>query len=115
MLVRRGVLAAVAAGLVVLATGAASPSAAPTGLVAAFGFNEGSGSSVADSSGTGNNGSVVNATWAAGGKFGSALSFSASRSSYVNVPSSASLQLTALTVEAWVNPSSLSGSWRTVV
>ena len=32
-------------------------------LVAAYAFNEGSGTTVADASGTGNNGTILNATW----------------------------------------------------
>jgi glucose/arabinose dehydrogenase len=83
--------------------------------VAAYAFNEGSGTTVADTSGNGNGGAISGATWTSAGKFGAALSFNTSRSSYVSVPAAASLQLTALTVEAWVNPSALSGSWRTVV
>ena len=38
----------------------------PTGLVAAYGFDEGSGTTVADRSGNGNNGTLANATWASG-------------------------------------------------
>ena len=49
----------------------------------------------ATASGINNNGSVVGATWSATGKFGKALSFSATRQSYVSVPDSASLHLTA--------------------
>ena len=45
------------------------------GLVAAYGFDAGSGSSAADSSGKGNVGSVSGAAWSAAGRFGSALSF----------------------------------------
>ena len=49
------------------------------------------------------------------GKNGRALSFNGS-SSMVTVPDSASLDLsTALTIEAWVKPSTVNGSWRTVV
>ena len=49
--------------------------AASAGLVAAYGFNAGSGSSVADSSAAGNTGSLSGATWNAAGRYGSALSF----------------------------------------
>ena len=35
----------------------------PSGLVAAYGFDEGSGSTVTDASGNGNNGTITNATW----------------------------------------------------
>ena len=52
-------------------------SAAPSGLVAAYGFDEGSGTSTADRSGNANTGTVSNTTWAGAtaGKFGNALSF----------------------------------------
>ncbi|HEX6761239.1 MAG TPA: LamG-like jellyroll fold domain-containing protein [Gaiellaceae bacterium] len=90
----------------------ASP--ASTGLVAAFGFDEGSGSSVADASGSGNTGTVQNGTWAAG-KFGKALQFNGSNTR-VNVPDSASLHLTTgMTLEAWVDPSTVNGAWRDVI
>jgi hypothetical protein len=85
-----------------------------SGLVAAYGFDEGIGTTTADQSGTGNTGTLSGATWNANGKFGKALSFNGSNN-FVSVPDSAPLDLTnALTVEAWVNPSSL-GSWNTVV
>jgi hypothetical protein len=87
---------------------------ASPGLVASFGFNEGSGATVLDSSGKSNNGTIANATWTAAGKFGSALSFNGA-SSWVTVPDATSLDLTnGLTLEAWVRPSTLSG-WRTAL
>jgi len=86
----------------------------PTGLVAAYGFDEGSGTSTADQSGNGNTGSLSNTLWSAGGKFGGALSFNGSNAR-VNVADSASLHLTTgMTLEAWVKPTSLS-NWSTVV
>jgi glucose/arabinose dehydrogenase len=111
---RRGGLALLATIALSLFAGAGVP-AASTGLVAAFSFNEGAGALAGDASGLNNNGSVVGATWSAAGKFGKALSFSSTRQSYVSVNDAASLHLTALTLEAWVSPSSLSGSWRTVI
>src|SRR5690348_15683757 len=48
---------------------------AQAGLVAAYGFNEGSGTSVNDISGNGNTGTITGATWSGSGKFGGALSF----------------------------------------
>ena len=51
------------------------PTSAPTGLVAAYGFDEGTGTTTADSSGNGNTGTLTNATWTTAGKFGKALSF----------------------------------------
>src|SRR5262249_34292311 len=78
------------------------------GLVAAYGFNDGSGTTLTDSSGKGNNGTIAIATWATG-MFGKALSFDGS-SSMVTVPDANSLDLTSgMTLEAWVNPSALNG------
>ena len=75
------------------ATYTATYTAAVPGLVAAYAFDEGSGSTVADVSGNGNDGTVANTTWAAAGKYGKALSFNGT-SSRVTVPDSASLHLT---------------------
>jgi hypothetical protein len=87
----------------------------PPGLVAAYGFDEGSGTTVADKSGNNNNGTIANATWSTSGKFGSALSFNGTNS-MVTVPDSASLDLTsAMTLEAWVKPAVTGNSWRTVL
>ena len=54
-------------------------SAATTGLVAAYPFNEGSGTTVSDLSGNNNTGAISGATWSTTGKFGKSLSFTASR------------------------------------
>ena len=92
-----------------------STSAATTGLVAAYAFNEGSGSTVADASGIGNAGATSNTTWSASGKYGGALSFNGT-SARVNIPNSQSLQLaTSMTLEAWVNPSTVDNNWRDVI
>ena len=81
--------------------------AATPGLVAAYGFNEGSGSTVSDASGNGNNGTIANATWAATGKYGKALQFNGT-SALVTIPDATSLHLTTgMTLEAWVNPSTV--------
>ena len=95
----------------------ASVAAPPAiGLVAAYGFDAGSGTATADQSGNGNNGSLSGATWAGPttGKFGNALSFTGS-SSFVTIPDSSSLDLTTgMTLEAWVRPTTLA-SWNTVI
>jgi PKD repeat protein len=76
-------------------------------LVAAYNFDAGSGTTLADVSGNGNNGTINNATWTTG-KYGSALQFTGKTNSYVSVPSSAALNLTkGMTLEAWVDPTSL--------
>jgi glucose/arabinose dehydrogenase/PKD repeat protein len=107
-------LGALALGLILCVLGT-SPAHAATGLVAAYGFNEGTGAAVGDASGTGNAGTTTGTTWNAGGRFGSALSFNGTNAS-VTVPDSSSLDLsTGMTVEAWVNPSAAGGPWRTVI
>ena len=84
------------------------------GLMAAYGFNEGSGTTTADNSARGHTGSLSNTAWTAAGHAGSALTFNGS-SSWVAVPDSPDFDLTTgLTLEAWLNPTSVTG-WRTVV
>ena len=96
-------------------TAPATTPAAPTGLVAAYGFDEGSGTSVTDASGNGNNGTVANTTWSTSGKYGGALQFNGT-SSLVTIPDAASLHLSSgMTLEAWVDPSTVECSWRDVI
>jgi PKD repeat protein len=86
---------------------------AAASLVAAYGFEEGSGTTVADGSGNGNTGTIQGATWAAG-RFGNALSFDGTSSAVVVRDSAALDFTTGLTLEAWVKPTSVSG-WRPVI
>jgi hypothetical protein len=89
--------------------------AVSTGLVAAYAFNEGTGTTALDSSGTGNGGILSNAAWTTAGVFGSALSFNGSNA-WVSIADAASLDLTtAMTLEAWVRPSAITSDWRTIV
>src|SRR6187397_2292063 len=89
--------------------------APPVGLVGSYSFDQGSGSSLPDLSGNGNNGTISNATWSSSGKYGNALSFNGTNS-IVTIPDSNSLDLTnGMTLEAWVNPNALGSSWRTAV
>lgn len=99
----------IAINVVVLnATGAVLP-----GLVAAYGFEAGSGTSAADSSGQNNAGTLSGATWTTAGKFGNALSFDGN--DMVNIPDAASLDLTnGMTLSAWVYPTAQS-PWGTVI
>src|SRR6266853_1279183 len=109
-----------AAGFAVLATLTSltvpSPASAQTpGLVAAYAFNEGSGTTVADMSGNNNNGTISAATWTTAGRFGNALVFNGT-SARVTVPDAASLQLTTgMTLEAWVFPTATPTNWRAIV
>jgi hypothetical protein len=76
-------------------------------LVAAYSFAEGSGTTVADSSGNGNTATISNATWAQG-KYGGGLKFTGATNSFASIADVPALDLTnALTLEAWVNPSTL--------
>ena len=54
---------------------AAPPPPTTTGLVAAYGFGEGAGTTTRDASGTGNPGAISGAAWTAAGRYGSTLSF----------------------------------------
>src|SRR4029077_4627143 len=77
-----------------------------TGLVAAYNFNEGSGTTLIDRSGNGNNGTIANASWVAG-KYGGGHT-SNGTTSLVTIASSSSLNLPAgMTMEAWVDPTTL--------
>jgi hypothetical protein len=82
-----------------------------TGPVAAYSFNEGSGTTVADASGNGNVGTISNATWTTAGKYGNTLTFNGS-SARVTVTDSASLHLTTgMTLEVWVYPTAAPLGW----
>jgi hypothetical protein len=88
--------------------------AAPS-LVAAYGFNETSGSSVNDTSTYGNQGTISGATRISGGRFGRGLSFDGVNDS-VTVADAPSLDLSgAMTVEGWVFPTSLAFNERPLV
>jgi hypothetical protein len=87
-----------------------------SGLAAAYAFNEGSGTVLADRSGNGNHGILGAAApaWTAHGRFGGALNFDGI-DDFVEIADSASLDLTTgMTLEAWVNPQTKNG-WRTVL
>ena len=86
----------------------------PSGLVAAYDFNESSGTSALDASGNGNTGTITGATRTSG-KFGSALNFDGKKD-LVRINASASLNVSSeLTLEAWVNPAAAQGGWRTIL
>jgi fibronectin type 3 domain-containing protein len=73
---------------------------AQAGLVAAYSLNEGSGTTVHDSSGNGLNGTALNTTWVPG-KYGDALSFNGT-STNVDLGTAAAFAMTgSMTLEAW--------------
>jgi fibronectin type 3 domain-containing protein len=109
------VLASAFVGILINQPGPSRVQASSSGLVASYSFNEGSGTTVTDSSGNGNNGTISGATWTTAGKYGSALSFNGS-SSRVTVNDSPSLHLSAgMTLEAWVSPTGVPTYWQDVI
>jgi len=80
-----------------------TPTPTPTGLVAAYGMNEGSGSTVNDVTGT-NHGTAIGTSWVTG-KYGKGLSFDG-MFGLVTVDNHPSLRLSSgMTLSAWVKPS----------
>ena len=74
-----------------------------TGLVGLWSFDEGIGNKAYDSSGYGNTGTLIKGPQWMAGKFGSALSFDGG-DDYVNCEENVDIT-TAITIEAWINPS----------
>jgi len=73
---RRPLAAAlILAGLMLFLLGVPASAQAPSGLIAAWGFDEGNGTVAGDGSGSGNAGSVSGAAWTTQGRFGNALVF----------------------------------------
>ena len=84
------------------------------GLVAAYGFEETSGATTTDGSGNGNTGTVDGASRTTAGRFGGGLRFDGV-DDQVSVLDDDTLDLTnAMTLEAWVRPTSALAGWRTV-
>src|SRR6185503_4489683 len=108
--------ASVSLTAVVVITAAAQPVSAQTsGLVAAYSFDAGTGTTINDASGNTNTGTASGTTWTTAGKYGSALVFNGS-TARVSVPASPSLNVTTgVTLEAWVYPTASQSGWRTIV
>ena len=115
---RGGLCRVVSVALVIVAAalGLTPPAMSATpDLVAAYGFEAGAGSTIHDESANGNHGTLANAGWTSSGAYGGALSVDGSGAGVI-VRDSASLHLRqAMTLEAWINPSAVSGAWRDVV
>jgi prepilin-type N-terminal cleavage/methylation domain-containing protein len=76
-----------------------------TGLVGYWPMDEGTGTTAYDASGYGNNGTLTNSpTWQSGAncKVGDCLSFNPASSQYINVNNSNSLNVSTITMTAWV-------------
>jgi hypothetical protein len=98
--------AVVIAGLVTTASavGAGSRSAASasaSGLVAAYSFNDGTGTTTADVSGNGHPGTISGASWTNDGRYGGALSFDGT-DDHVALGSLGTFYQSGFTLEAWV-------------
>jgi len=88
---------------------------AAVNLVAAYNFDEGSGTVLIDRSGNGNQGTLINGPVWSTGKYGGALTFDGANY-IVTINDANSLHLTsAMTLEAWVKSTTTSSGWRTVV
>ncbi len=94
-------LALASAAVMILALpGAGSAVGGPTGLVAAYAFDEASGTVLHDGSGNGHDGTISGATWT-GGHDGGALSFNGSNAS-VDLGTLGTFYQSGFTLEAWV-------------
>ncbi len=91
-------------------TASYSIASAPSGVMAAWGFNEASGTTTADASGNNNTATLLGGPTRVAGKYGNALSFD-QVNDYLSVPNSPSLNFSgsAATLSMWINPGSLSG------
>ena len=91
-------------------TASYSAASAPLGPAAAWGFNEGSGTTTADASGNGNTATLVNGPSRVAGKYGNGLSFDGANDN-LTVANSSSLDISgnSMTMSMWINPGSVSG------
>ncbi|HXJ61212.1 MAG TPA: LamG-like jellyroll fold domain-containing protein [Verrucomicrobiae bacterium] len=104
-----------ASGYSVIATATTldGPPVSPS-LVAAYSFNEGVGDTVTDVSGHGHVGTLNRVYWSSQGRFGRALSFQGD--GMISVNHSPLLALSnAMTLEAWVYPTSPPVGWEDVI
>ncbi|MFH0924245.1 MAG: LamG-like jellyroll fold domain-containing protein [bacterium] len=85
------------------------------GLVGEWKFDEGTGTTATDMSGSGNNGTISGATWS-DGKFGNSLSFNGVDPYYVDCGTNSNLTLTNnLTIEAWIKWTGDGNSYQAIV
>ena len=101
--------------LAVTLTNGSSGNVTASRPVAAYDFEEASGSKVIDASGQGNHGTRSGNSRITQGRFGKALSFDG-LNDWVTVNGAASVDLTTgMTVEAWVYPTESMTGWRTLL
>jgi chitodextrinase len=94
---------------------ASATTTATTGLVAAYAFDAGTGTTVTDTSGNNNTGAITGATWNTTGKYGNSLTFNGA-TNVVLINNSVSLDLsTGMTLEAWVYPTATQTGWRAII
>ena len=91
----------------------ASAVIAPKDLIAAYGFEEPSGTTAGDASGSGHTGTIAGATRTTAGRFGRALTFDGVND-LVDVAHTSAFNSPAVTLEAWVRPTVVSW-WRTAL
>ena len=90
------------------------PTLVPTdGLVAAYGFEEASGTAVVDASPNRLAGTISGAVRTANGRHGRAVLFDGI-DDWITIADAPALDLATMTIEAWVKPTTLSG-WRSVL
>jgi hypothetical protein len=86
------------------------------GPVAAYSFDEGTGSTVEDVTGDGHIATIHGAEWTTRGKYGGAIELNAAKENYLAVPDSPELDFTEdFTLEAWVRPAGGNGHFAPVV
>jgi hypothetical protein len=82
--------------------------------VAAYSFENASGTTLTDVTGKGHTGTIREAAWTTTGRYGGALRFDGVND-WVTIADAPDLRLTSnLTLEAWINPTSTAG-WRTAI
>jgi hypothetical protein len=101
-----GAMNAAGTGTATLVISISASAPGPSGLVGWWKLDESSGTTAADSSGNGNNGTLSGGTWqASGGHIAGALHLNAF--DVVNCGAAASLNTPSVTVAFWMNPDSL--------
>jgi hypothetical protein len=111
---RRVAVPACTAIALACSVGVADGREAPPDPVASYAFDEGSGSTSADASGNGHTATLQNVRWTRAGRYGGAVVLKG-RKSIARIADAAPLDLSrAMTVEAWVRPSTRAGI-RTII